>query len=146
MGKSGKSGGGGLLVLLALVVLAMVGGAWNYQRNLGLEAQQEGVRPFRGYSDEALEQLSEAYSQEAETLTRDYQASRLKRNGVRAVQGLITEKIDEFERVQKIRKSIRSATTEVATSEARLREILEEQNFRKGQEDVMLHVRRLTSL
>ena len=65
---------------------------------------------------------------------------------MRDSQGLIGEKIEEFERVQKIGDSIRVATSKVADSEARLRQIRDEQAWRKNEKEWSLHLRRLTRI
>lgn len=151
MGKrSGKGGKGGSVTLL-LMILAIAGclGAWNYHRNLELELAQregEGARPFQGYSDEALEQLAAAYGEQADILERKYKASLERRTGVRDTDGLLAEKVEEFERVRKIGDSIRDATSEVADSEARLRQIRDEQAWRHNQNQWWLHLKRLTSI
>jgi hypothetical protein len=146
--RKGKksSGGGGILVLLVLLITAGAGGAWNYQRNIALESQDQGPRPFKGYSDSDLEELAAAYSERNEHLNRKYKASLASRKGIQDSGQFITERIDEFERVQKEGDRIRAATSLAADSEARLREIREEQSYRGNQSEMTLHLRRLTSL
>ncbi|MBW2292612.1 MAG: hypothetical protein JRG89_10300 [Deltaproteobacteria bacterium] len=145
--KKKKSGGGGFL-LLVILVLAGGAGGWNYQRNLSLEANQkaEGSRPFQGYSDTALVDLAEAYGEQSDILDRKYQASLERRTGVRDTDGLIMERVEEFERVQKIGESIRVATSKAADSQARLRQIRDEQAWRRNQGEWKLHLQRLTSI
>ncbi len=143
--KNKKSGGGGFLLLVILVLAGGIGG-WNYQRNLGLEANQAGSRPFQGYSDSSLVDLAEAYGEQADVLDRKYQASLERRSGVRDTHGLIMERVREFERVQKIGESIRVATSKAADSEARLRQIRDEQAWRRNQRGWKLHLTRLTSI
>lgn len=143
--KNKKSGGGGFLLLVILVLAGGIGG-WNYQRNLALEANQAGSRPFQGYSDGSLVDLAEAYGEQADVLDRKYQASLERRSGVRDTHGLIMERVREFERVQKIGESIRVATSKAADSEARLRQIRDEQAWRRNQRGWKLHLTRLTSI
>lgn len=145
MSRDEKPSGNIWLVLFMLGVIA-AGGAWNYQRNLALEAANMGVRPFKGYSDEALVQLVGAYEEEARVLERKYRASLARREGVREQGGLIMDRVEEFERVQKQGKRIRAATMNVAERDARIREIREEERFRSNQDDFMLHLKRLTSI
>jgi len=144
--KRGKGGIGGALPLLVLLAAFGAFGAWNYHRNLVLEEQQAGSRPFEGYSDGALVDLAAAYGEQADILGRKYQASLETRRGVRDSGGLIMEKISEFDRVQKIGSSIRVATSHAADSEARLREILDEQAWRRNEKQWSLHLKRLTSI
>jgi hypothetical protein len=140
-----KSTGSGMLLLVILVVFGGLGG-WNYYRNAQLEDSQAGSRPFQGYSDEALVQLAAAYQEEADILQRKYKASLERRNGVRDADGMMMEKIGEFERVQKIGDSIRVATAKAAEREARIREIHDEQVWRRNDGQAMLHLKRLTSI
>ncbi len=141
-----KGGGGGTFLLLVILVLAGGLGGWNYQRNLALEVEQAGSRPFQGYSDRALVDLAKAYGEQADILGRKYQASLERRTGVRDRDGLIMEKIEEFERVQQIGDSIRVATSQAADSEARLRQIQDEQAWRRNESQWKLHLTRLTSI
>ena len=143
-GEGGK--GGSILVLLVLLTAMICGGAWNYQRNLELEAEQQGTRPFKGYTDEALAQLLDAYRQDAKRHEGKYQSALSQRQGVRQTNGLIMERIGEFERVQRQGDQIRIATSEVAERDARVREIQEEQSFRGGSDDWMLHLKRITNI
>jgi hypothetical protein len=145
--RKSKGGGigGALPLLVMLAVMAGVGG-WNYHRNLVLETEQAGSRPFEGYSDTALVDLAAAYREQAEMLERKYKASLETRRGVRDRGGLIMEKISEFDRVQKIGSSIRVATSHVADSEARLREIQDEQAWRRNESQWSLHLKRLTNI
>lgn len=145
-GKSGTGGGGGALPLIVVLLVMGTLGAWNYHRNLGLEEEQAGSRPFQGYSDTALVDLAAAYGEQADILERKYKASLQTRRGVRDADGLIMEQIEEFDRVQKIGSSIRVATSQVADSEARLRGIRHEQAWRRNESQWTLHLRRLTSI
>ena len=144
--KKKKSKGGGGFLLLVILVLAGGLGGWNYKRNLTLEANQSGARPFQGYADSALVDLAEAYGEEADILDRKYKASLERRTGVRDSDGLIMERVEEFERVQKIGDSIRVATSKAADSEARLRQIRDEQAWRRNQSEWKLHLQRLTNI
>ena len=146
MAKRRRKKGGGSLPLTVILLVAGTLGAWNYHRNLGLETEQAGSRPFEGYSDSALVDLADAYGEQADTLERKYKASLETRRGVRDANGLIMEKISEFDRVQKIGSDIRVATSHVADSEARLREIRDEQAWRRNESQWSLHLKRLTSI
>ena len=146
MAQRRRKKGGGSLPLTVILLVAGTLGAWNYYRNLGLETEQAGSRPFEGYSDSALVDLADAYGEQADTLERKYKASLETRRGVRDANGLIMEKISEFDRVQKIGSDIRVATSHVADSEARLREIRDEQAWRRNESQWSLHLKRLTSI
>ncbi len=145
--KTKQKGGSGTGTLLLIVLLIAGGlGAFNYHRNLSKEEAQARSRPFQGYTDEALAELAEAYGEQADILERKYKASMQKVGGVRDTDGLISEKVAEFERVQKIGDSVRVATSQVADAEARLRQITDEQNWRRNQSQWSLHLKRLTAI
>jgi hypothetical protein len=143
--KKKNSSGAGILLFIILVLAGGLG-SWNYNRNLQLESSQNSNRPFQGYSDEALAQLATAYQEEADVLERKYKASLETRTDVRDSEGLIMEKIGEFERVQRIGSKIRVATSNAAGREARIREIHDEQAWRRNQAQSSLHLKRLTSM
>lgn len=142
--RRGGGGAGTLLLILALIAGGL--GAFNYQRNLALEEERVGARPFQGYSDQALEDLASAYGEQTELLGRRYEASLGKVHGVRDEGGLIMEKVAEFERVQKIGDSVRVATSQLADAEARLRQIRDEQAWRLNRGQWTLHLKRLTTI
>ncbi|MFT5442758.1 MAG: hypothetical protein ACI8W3_001802 [Myxococcota bacterium] len=146
MAKKKAKHGGGVFLLVVILGLAAAGGGYNYHRNMGLEAQDGKSRPFDSYTDEALVELAEAYAEEGELLERKYKVSLSTRNGVRDTGGLIAENVNEFERVQKIGDGIRAATSKVADSEARLRQINDEQSWRRDESGWSLHLTRLTSI
>lgn len=133
------------LVLLALL-LAAVGsaGAWNYHQNLAAERAE--FRPYRGYTEEDLAALAEAYRQEVEQLTDRYEAAR----GVRADVsggGLLDEQVRKFERAQQAGSRVREIGSRLSVREADLREIQEEQRRRVAERDqVRLFLRRLLTL
>jgi hypothetical protein len=95
MAKSrGEGGSGGSVLLLLIVLVALgAGGTWNYQRNMALEKEKQGARPFKSYSDGALVQLASAYKDEANQRNRQYQSSLAQRCGVREQGGLIDERV-----------------------------------------------------
>ena len=144
--RNAKGGGGGGFLLITILVLAGGAGGWNYHRNLTIETEKANSRPFQGYSDADLEGLAQAYEEEVDIRNRKYKASLETRTGVRDTGGLIDERVREFERVQVVGESIREATTRVADSEARLRQVREEQQWRRNEGQLTLHLRRLTSI
>lgn len=141
-----KQGGRGSFLMITVLILAGGLGGWNYQRNLAIETEKASSRPFEGYTDVDLEQLAAAYGETADILDRKHRATKQTRTGVRDTGALMDEKVREFERVQKVGESIRAAMTLVADSEARLRQIKEEQQWRRNEGQIGLHLRRLTSI
>jgi len=141
-----ERGGAQVLLLLALGLAIVAGGAWNYHRNLRAEQQEQGARPFERYSDAELEQLAGAYEAEIREADGRYQAVRARGVEVRDT-ALIDEGIREFERVQRSSARVRDLATEVADREARLRDIRSEQAHRAAARDgVSQHLARLLSL
>ncbi|MDX1649588.1 MAG: hypothetical protein R3263_07020, partial [Myxococcota bacterium] len=61
-----RTRGSALPLLLAVLVLAMGAGAWNYHRNW--QAEQATPRPYRGYDDAELAALIDASEPEAAAL------------------------------------------------------------------------------
>jgi len=147
MANKGNGAGGSFLLLLVLMLGIGAAGAWNYQRNLALEEQEKGEQAFKGYSDEDLEALAQAYRQEIEALDRRYSSARRGRTSARD-EGLLAERVNEFERVQRSNDQLRNATAELAQREARLAEVTDEQRFRSGaaSTQLMLHLGRLTKI
>lgn len=141
---SEKGGRGALLPLLALLLLLAGGGAWNYQRNLARESQED--RPLRGYAEADLEKLLSAYEQEVKRLSS--RAGATKRASARDLPGqLVGEKAREFERVQRASARVRDANGDVAEAELMVARISQELSRRGGERDPMaVFLRRLTTL
>lgn len=92
----------GPLVLL-LLILAGAGG-WNYARNVKLEDAEP--RPYRGHSDQELEQLIAAYQVEIDRHQDRYRAVAGRDVAIRDP-ALLGDRVDEFERVQRISRQRR---------------------------------------
>jgi hypothetical protein len=137
---------GNAMVLMALVLLIVVGGAYNYQRNMQAEKSEQGPRPFKGYSSDDLSALRDAYDQEVKAYERTYSARQQQR--VRATNaGRMNEQVDQFERVQRNSAALREATADVAEREAQLRAIERELELRLALGGgLSLHIKRLTSI
>jgi hypothetical protein len=108
-----------LLLLLAILVGA---GAWNYRRNAAVE--EDEYRPFRGHTDEAIEQLIEAYEGQHERRSERFEAA-ANRNVKVEGKGYFGEQVQEFERVQHIsenKRALRDGLAETQTSLKLLRE------------------------
>jgi len=78
---------------LTLLAALAAGGAWNYQRNLGLETAE---RPFSSYSDGQLEALAAGYQSEVDALSGRY-AQQQGRSANTAGGRLIDENIAAFD-------------------------------------------------
>jgi hypothetical protein len=134
------------MVLVALLLLIVVGGAYNYQRNMQAEKSEQGARPFKGYATDDLSALRDAYDQEVAAYERTYAARQRQR--VRATNsGAMNQQVDQFERVQRNSAALREATADVAEREAQLRAIERELELRLALGGgFSLHIKRLTRI
>ena len=132
---------------VALLAIALCGlGAWNYHRNYQAELAESGPNGFSGYDDASLESLRLAYQSELEAWRREYEAPQSSRTTVRKTEG-VGEGVEEFERVQRFSQRRREVATAVASREARVREIEEEQALRgSAMKTAALHFERLTGI
>ncbi len=140
-----QGGGKGAGILILLVLLAGLGG-YNYHHNYQLEKEQQGSQPFAGYDDASLEALAAAYESEIAVLQKQYDALKGRRAQVRSTHG-VGDGVREFERVQAGSHRLRNVTEELATREARNREIRHEQRYRaRLGRGLVLHFERLTGV
>lgn len=124
--------GGSTKLLLALLVLLGVGGAYNYQRNLAKEAKQ--LRPFQNYTDADLETLLAAYRADAEGLSKRYQGLSQGRPEVRGG-GLIDQQVRQFERVQRRGEQVREMGAALSMREADIAQLEREVRLREQARD-----------
>jgi hypothetical protein len=138
-----KTGGNQIMLLLALLGLISGAGAWNYNRNVELEAA--APRPYRSYSLEDLEALKGAYQGEADRHMNHYREASSRKVAVRGGAGLIAEQVAEFERIQRISQSKRNLASGYAKNQVQLDEILAELSQREQDGNGwQLHITRLT--
>jgi len=116
-----------LLLLLAILVGA---GAWNYRRNAA--AEENDYRPFRGYTDEAIEQLIDAYEGQHERSSKRFEAAASRKVRVEG-KAYFGEQVQEFERVQRISKNTRTLRDELAESQTSLKLLREESSKRASE-------------
>jgi hypothetical protein len=141
-----RQAGRTLTTVLALLVLLVGGGAWNYHRNLQSEQQDDRPRPFANYETTDLEALRAAYAQEIESSQQRYTAHSARRQRASG-EGLMDERVREFERIQRTSDRLRELRADVAEQEARLREIDAELARRAGAASGMrLHLERLLTI
>ncbi len=140
-----SSAGNTQVVLLLLLLLGAAGaGAWNYQRNVELEKQV--MRPYRGISDAELGSLRSAYEAEIEEFRRRYEQLSGYRPQVRDGR-YFDQKVDEFERVQKVSVQVRAIGRELAEREGDLQRIAQEETLREGERDKLkLFLRRVLTI
>jgi hypothetical protein len=118
-----QEAGAGVVALLLLLVIAAGAGAWNYRRNVALE--DHDYRPFRGYTDEAIEQLIDAYENQHENRSQRLDSA-TSRNVKIQGKGHYDEQLREFERVQRISENTRSLRDGLAESQTSLKLLREE--------------------
>jgi hypothetical protein len=113
-----------LLLLLAVLVGA---GAWNYRRNAAVE--EDDYRPFRGYTDEAIAQLIDAYEGQHERSSKRFEAAASRNVKVQG-KAYFGEQVQEFERVQRISNNTRALRDDLAKSQTSLKLLREESSKR----------------
>jgi len=122
--------GAGVVALLLLLAIAAGAGAWNYRRNVA--AEQNDYRPFRSYTDEAIEQLVQAYENDHERSEKSFESA-ARRNVKVEGKAYFGEQVQEFERVQRISKNTRALRDEMAESQTSLK-LLREEAARRAKE------------
>jgi hypothetical protein len=115
-------------IMILLVILCTAGG-WNYHRNMVLD--DTVPRPYRGYSDEELNQLISAYQGEVEIQMARYRKSTVGKNVTVQDGGLLEERIDEFERVQRLSKQRKKRAYQVTDNQILVEQLAAEQVTRE---------------
>jgi len=139
---------GGTLVSSLMLLLLIAGLAgYNYHRNWKAEGTADNrPRPFAGYDEPQLHQLRDAYSAQIRASEQGYAAQEQRRQRASGG-GLMNERVDEFEKIQRNSTALRARAGDVAVSESRLKEIEAELAIRR---DVLsgldIHLQRLTRI
>jgi len=142
MTVEGRRAGSALPLLLVLLLL-VGGGAWNYSRNLQVEAQEP--RPYAGYSDRDLSALIDAYRHEVDRLE-DRSAPR-PGAAARAAGPLLGERLAAYEHVRRAGARRRKMETQLAGQEGILRRLEREQQIRRERgRGWRLHLHRLVTI
>ncbi len=131
-----------VVVLLAILAVAGVGGARNYQRNVAEGETKAG--PFHSYSNAALDSLIEAYQRDVEAYSKTYEQA-AGRPVVIHQSRHMDVRIREFERVQNLSRGTRRIVDELAKRQVAL-EQLQSEKSRRGAGAVKLFFKRLLSL
>lgn len=132
--------GGSVSSLLVLLVLLVGGAAFNYHRNL--QAENAEPRPYRGYSDQELDDLLAAYGDRKEQQTARYTATASRRVEAKG-KAYFDEQVAEFERVQSAHKAKARARDQLAGTQVVVKRIQVEQAKRDAERDkMMLFLRR----
>ena len=103
-------------------------------------------RPYRGYSDQELSQLMSAYRDEVEIqLERYRKSSAAKKVAVRGG-GLLDDRIDEFERVQRLGKQRKERAYQVTEIQILVEQLAREHLARERNRPIYKMIfRRLTT-
>ncbi len=132
---------GQTLILLAILCAA---GGWNYHRNALIE--DAVPRPYRGYSNEELNQLISAYQDEVEVQMERYRNSAAANKVVVQDGGLLDDRIDEFERVQRLSKQRKERAYQVTDNQILVEQLAKEQVTRELNRPIYKMIfRRLTT-
>jgi hypothetical protein len=110
--------------VILLVILCAAGG-WNYHRNTLID--DAVPRPYRGYSDEELNQLISAYQDEVEVQMARYRKSSAAKQVTVQDGGLLEERIDEFERVQRLGEQRKERAYQVTDNQILVEQLAAEQ-------------------
>ena len=129
--------------LILLVILCAAGG-WNYHRNAVIE--DSVPRPYRTYSDEELDQLVSAYRDEVEVQMARYRNSTASANVAVRDEGLLEDRIGEFERVQHLSKKRKDSAYKVTENQILVEQLAQEQVTREQNRPIYkMILRRATS-
>jgi hypothetical protein len=142
--KSRREAGNSVVALLLLLAIAAGAGAWNYNKNV--EAEDDVYRPFRGYTDQALADLRNAYESRQTTDRQTFEKVSNRRVSAQG-KAYFDEQVQEFERVQRAHAGKQDVKVRMAESRTTLKLLKEEQGFRAGEADrVALFFKRLLTI
>ncbi len=129
---------------IVLLVILCAAGGWNYHRNTQIE--EAVARPYRDYSDEELHQLIAAYRGEVEVQMARYRKSTTGKQLNVQDGGLLDERIDEFERVQRLSQQRRERAYQVTENQILIEQLAKEQLARERDRPIFKMIfRRLTT-
>ena len=118
------------IVLIGLIVL-VVGGAYNYHRNRGLD-EDLAFRPYRGVADADLAVLAQAYEEELEALQRRYETF-AKPSDVESQPSAsdVIVRVTDFERTQRVNERRKALHRKILEREVELETLKTEQRIRR---------------
>ncbi len=129
--------------LILLVILGAAGG-WNYHRNTQID--NAVLRPYRDYADEDLHQLISAYQSEVEVQMERYRNATAAKTVAVRDEGLLEERIEEFERVQRASKQRQERAYRVTENQILAEQLAKEQVARERDRPIYKMIfRRLTT-
>ena len=133
--------------ILLLLVLVSGLGAWNYHRNLTIEKQSEGRRPYESYAVADIEALRSAYASELDGVEAQFDVAKRQRVRPKRDVGSFSGNVDQFQKTSKTSQRIRKAASNLAEQQGQITELDRELEIRArlGQ-GMMHHVKRLTAI
>lgn len=133
--------------LLFLLVLLAGAGGWNYHRNLEIERQSEGHRPYEGYATEDIEALRAAFEAELAGSQARFAAAKRQRTRPKGDLGSVSGNVAQFAQTAQTSRAIRRAAAGVAEQQVELEELDRELQLRANLgQGLMRHVKRLTTI
>ena len=134
------------LALLLLLVMAGAG-AWNYQRNLALERETAGARPYVGYSTADLRALRSAYSSEFDRSRAELESAQRGRVRPLGDRGSLAGNVAQFRETTRQSRQIRAAAESVRERSEEIEALGRELALRSDHtRSLLLHLKRLTTI
>ncbi|MEE8165961.1 MAG: hypothetical protein V3T64_10365 [Myxococcota bacterium] len=141
-----RAGGALASVVLLLLVLAGVG-AWNYHRNLQIELQTEGPRPYENYAQMDLKALRSAYAADLEGVRAQLVHAKQQRARVSRNLDSISTNVLQFAQTTRTSTAIRDAAAAVAERASQIAELDKELEIRaRFGKGMARHLKRLTTI
>ncbi|MBB84884.1 MAG: hypothetical protein CL931_13835 [Deltaproteobacteria bacterium] len=135
----------GSMVLLLLLLVG--GGGYHYYRNLEIERQNEGHRPYESYSTEDVQALRDAFESELTASEAKFAAAKRQRARPQGDLGSISGNVEQFAETTATSRAIRAAAAGVAERRDALSELDRELALRASPvQGLMHHLRRLTTI
>ena len=142
--KRRREAGSSLVALLLLLAIAAGAGAWNYNRNVA--AEDDVYRPFKGYTDQALADLAEAYETRKKGDKKQLERASNRRVSAQG-KAYFDQQVQEFERVQRAHASKQEVTVRMAETNTTLKLLKEEQRLRASESDrLALFLKRILTI
>jgi len=115
--------------MIVLLVLAGIG-AWNYQRNRGIEDAAAASRPYQSYASSDLESLQNAYAIQLESERANFAHSKSRRAKISQNRASIADNVEQFDRTKITSSAIREAASHVADRRSQIAELNAELELR----------------
>jgi hypothetical protein len=139
-----REAGSSVIALLLLLAVAAGAGTWNYRKNAA--AEDDVYRPFKGYTEEAVADLTEAYEAQRKGDKQRFDRATSRRVSTQE-KAYFDQQVREFERVQQAHAGKKEVRARMAESQTTLKLLKEEQGYRASEADrVALFLKRLLTI